>query len=335
MQVSTFPDVLKFSALRDRGAELKRGVADAFQELTTGRLSKAEATRNLNGQLGDAHLVRRQIDQMEVRKSSFALGLGRAEVVQNSLDIVLQSIGSLPEDLSAAVGREDERALNLNADEARSSIDQVVSALNVRYGSRYLFGGDAVDRPPVASSEDILASISAAVAGATTAAEVTTALDAYFAPGGGFETDTYLGGTGDLPSVELSDGDRVQIERRADSEAFRDVIRGLATAALANDLGLETEERNAVIAEAGAYMSGGLEGTAVTIASVGLAEQRIETAQARINAEQAVMNETYNAMTGRDPFDAASRAQELEALLQTTYTVTARLSALNFTNFIR
>ena len=58
------------------------------------------------------------------------------------------------------------------------------------------------------------------------------------------------------------------------------------------------------------------------------------TSQWRLDAEESVMNEAYSAVAGRDPFDAASRAQELEVLLQTTYSVTARLSALNFNNFI-
>ncbi|MEO1014235.1 MAG: flagellin [Pseudomonadota bacterium] len=335
MQVSSFPDVLKFSALRDRGAELKRGVEDAYRELTTGRLSKVDATRNLNGRLGDAHLIRRQIDQIDTKNSSFALSLGRADVVEKSLDLVIESIGSLPETLGAAVGLGDDQSLELSAEQARSSLDQVVSSLNVRYGQRYLFGGDAVSAAPVASGSDIIAAVETAVAGATTAAEVTLALDAFFAPGGGYETEVYQGGTGDLPAIELAEGDRVALEPRADEQAFRDTIRGLATASIAQGLGLERRERDVIIAEAGSYMSAGIDGTAKTIASVGLAGQRIETAQARNNAEQAVLMETYGVMTGADQLAAASRAQELEALLQTTYTVTARLSALNFNNFIR
>ncbi|MEM6536109.1 MAG: flagellin [Pseudomonadota bacterium] len=334
MQVANFPDVRKFSALRDRGAEIKRDLSVAFQELTTGRVSQAETTRNLNGRLGDAHLLRRELDQIEVKKSSFSLALGRASIAQNSLDQVIESIGSLPEDLRAAASRGDEISFVAEVSTAQSSLDQVVSALNVRQGRRFLFSGDAVDRPPLADSQTIQTEVRNALAGLTTAADIDTALDTFFGPGGDFETTIYNGGSGSVPSVELDIGDRVGLEPRADNQAFRDVIRGLAVASVVNDLGLTEDERLEVVRGSGDSLVSGISATSQAIAEVGLSENRIITAQSRLNAEESVMNEAYNAVAGRDPFDAASRAQELEVLLQTTYSVTARLSALNFNNFI-
>ncbi|MBI1393834.1 MAG: hypothetical protein GC152_13935 [Alphaproteobacteria bacterium] len=335
MQVSSFPDVRKFSALRERGAELKREVSNAFRELTTGRLTTEDSIRNLNGKIGDAHLMRRELDKVEIRKGSFSFALTRASIVQNSLDLVVSSIGSLPEEIRSAIGRQDQKSLEISEQTARSALDQVVSALNVRHGSRYLFSGDGVDAAPIASAETIINSVRTASASATTAADLNVALDALFGPGGEFESTLYRGGSGELPPVEIAEGDRVSLSTKADDQSVRDVIRGLVTAIVTDDLGLAVSERDEVLRGSGDLMVKGIDGVSRNIASIGLAEQRLDTARMRLIAEESVLNDAYNAMTGRDPFDAASRAQELEALLQTTYTVTARLAALSFNNFIR
>lgn len=335
MQVSAFPDIRKFGALRERGAELKRDVATAYQELTTGRLGTAETVRNLNGRLGDAHLMRRELDLVDVKKSTIGLALGRASIAQNSLDQVVNSVGSLPEEMRAAVARGDDRSVRTASQTARASLDQVVLALNVRQGRRFLFSGDAVDRPAIASTSTIVDAVRAAVSGATTAADVSTALDTFFGSGGGFETTVFTGGSGSSSPVELSEGDRVAIEPKADEKAFRELIRGLAVASIADEFTLSADDRKATLDGAAIAMVNGLEESAQLIAGVGLTENRLETTQSRLVAEQSVLTQAYNSMTGRDPFDAASRAQELEALLQTTYTVTARLAGLSFNNYIR
>ena len=335
MQLNSFPDSLKFSALRNRGSTLKRDLAQAYQELATGRRSNKEIIRNLSGRIGDAQLVRRDIEKIEKRETSFAIGLGRASFVQNSLDQVLSSVGTIPEDLKSAVGRDDGFQLRTVAQLAESSLQRVTSALNVQQGRRFLYSGDATDRPAIAPAQEILDEVRTAISGLNTAAEINAAMDTFFGAGGTFETSIYNGGAGEAAQIEITEGDNVKLEVKADEQAFRDIIRGLAIGVVVSEAGLNDEESSALVADASQKMVDGVDEVAILISETGLSEQRIITAQTRNNAEIVVLNEAYNAMTGRDGFDAATRAQEIEVQLQTTYTITSRLAQLTFNNYIR
>ena len=334
MKVFAYPDVLKFGALRNAGAQFKRDLVEAQTEMVTGRLSNRNTIRNLSGRLGDAHLVRRDLQQIEQRSTSISLGLNRASLIQRSLDQIRDSVGSIPEDMRSALGRGDERALESQRISARSSLDSVIAALNIQQGRRFLFSGDAVDRAAVGGSEDVIAGVRAALSGAATAADANAALDAYFGAGGGFETTIYKGGGGQASGVEIAPGDDVRVELRADDDAFRNLIRGLAIGAIADETGLSGAERRMFLEDAARDMANGVEDVAFLTAENGLKEQRLENARARMVAEEAVFSNSYFEMAGADQYEAATRAQSLEAQLQTTYTLTARLSNLNFVNFI-
>ncbi|MEO0398802.1 MAG: flagellin [Pseudomonadota bacterium] len=334
MKLSTFPDLLKFGSLQDRGATLRRELSEAQLELTTGFRNTKNTIKHLNGRIGDAHLLRREIERFDRKSASFALGLGRASIVQNSLDQVLDTVGAIPETARAASFRNDKTRLDAAALEARSSVDVVFASLNAQYGRRFLFSGDETNVAPMVDAQSLVDDIEAIVAGATTAADVETALDTYFGAGGTFETVHYRGGDGTAATIELTENERVGVEVKADAQAFRDLIRGLAVTATAGAATFEDAERNTMLQNAATDMIDGIEGVSVLIAETGLTENRIANAQARLQAEEAIVTEAYVAMAGQDPYIAATRAQELEVQLQTTYTMTARLAQLNFTNFI-
>ncbi|MEM6413880.1 MAG: flagellin [Pseudomonadota bacterium] len=333
--VSSIPDVLRFSSLQARSTEIRQELSDAQLELTTGFRSTKKTIQQLNGRLGDAQLLRREINQFDRKNQSFALGLGRASIVQNSLSLILESVGSIPEDLRSASLRGDRNRIEVTALEAQSSVETVFGALNAQYGRRFLFAGDQTDRAPIVNSEQLLADVAAIVSGAATAADADTALDTYFGPGGTFETILYRGGAGEAATVELSENERVGVETKADEQAFRDILRGLAVSAAASSTSFaDDSERDVLLQAASTSLVDGIEGVSVLIAETGLTENRIASAQARLAAEEAIITDAYLELVGEDPFVAAGRVQELEVQLQTTFTVTARLSRLSFTNFI-
>lgn len=333
--VSAFPDVLKFGSLQARSTEIRRELSDAQLELTTGFRSDKKTIQQVNGRIGDAQLLRREINQFDRKSQSFALGLGRASIAQNSLSLILDSVGSIPEDLRSASLRDDQRRIDVTALEARSSIETVYASLNAQYGRRFLFAGDQTNRAPMVNSDQLITDVEAIVAGAATAADAETALDTYFGAGGTFETALYRGGAGQAATVELSENERVGVESKADEQAFRDVLRGLAVSAAAGAANFTDDaERDTLLLDASTDLVAGIEGVSVLIARTGLTENRISGAQARLASEEAIITEAYLELVGEDPFVAAGRVQELETQLQTTFTVTARLSRLNFTNFI-
>ncbi len=334
--MNVFPDVLKFGALNDRGAEIRRGVSEAYEQLATGRKSRENIIRDTNGRLGEAHLALRDLQRIEQKQTSFSQGLGRASLIANSLDLIVETVGALPEEIQAANGRDDAEALRLRAVQAESNLESVVSALNLQQGRRFLFSGDAVTTAPLPSAEEILTAVETAIGAATTAADVETALDAFFADGGDFDTTLYQGGAGTAAGVEIAEGDIVTVEIKANDAGIKDMIRGLALTALLDDVALaDAAEDDALVADAAAALVSGLDSSATLVANAGLAANRIELAQSQIAAQQSVLSEAYNVYAGIDPYETATRAQELEIQLQTVYNVTSRLAGLSFNNFLR
>ena len=70
-------------------------------------------------------------------------------------------------------------------------------------------------------------------------------------------------------------------------------------------------------------------------AELGAAQERISVAQDAADAESNTLQRTRNDLAGVDQYEAATRFTALEAQLESLYTVTARLSALSLTNYIR
>ena len=70
-------------------------------------------------------------------------------------------------------------------------------------------------------------------------------------------------------------------------------------------------------------------------ARIGLAEERIDHASTRIAAERTALEIARNDIVGADPYETATKLQEVERQLQTLYTMTGRMSELSLTNYLR
>jgi len=70
-------------------------------------------------------------------------------------------------------------------------------------------------------------------------------------------------------------------------------------------------------------------------ASVGSAEARVEEASARLSARETALEIARNDMSAADPYETASNLQEVQLQLETHYTLTARLSRLSLTEYLR
>ena len=70
-------------------------------------------------------------------------------------------------------------------------------------------------------------------------------------------------------------------------------------------------------------------------ARLGVAEERIEIASVRVEAERSTLERALNDIVARDPYEAAAEFQALQIQLETVFGVTARLSSLSLNNFLR
>lgn len=307
-------------------ADLRQRLSITSEEVVTGR--RADLTTALNGRIDTALLAQRAVDELESQRGQLSLRATRLEIVQQSLALVQDASRGLDTRLSAALGTNDTRAIQLAANDAATAIDQIFSALNVRHGERYLFAGDATSTPPFPSASALLDDIRQIAIAATDAADFNTALTAYFTdPAGGFQQTLY-GGTS-----TASDPDGVT----GVDPAIIEILTGLSTLALAGrDENTALIEQNPTILDGAATSLFSGQTAIINLqADRGVVQQRIERDQESLETEETILVRTLNDLTARDQFEAATELQELQANLEAAFLLTSRLANLSIINFLR
>ncbi|MEM1379053.1 MAG: hypothetical protein AAGH41_00360 [Pseudomonadota bacterium] len=329
--ILTSPDTLLQSGLIRQIGQLRTRLDQSSIEMVTGRRTDIlEAVRGDNDVLLRAQAV---IDTAQPAQARLAVVEGRYRVAGSALETIRDLTGEVSRaaqsagDLASGVD-----ANKFAATEARTALASAFSTLEARFGGRSLFGGDLGSGRVLEDVTVLLGEIQTATAGLTTAASIEAAIDTIFAPGGAFETVVYSGGA-PLADPELENGLTLTTLPTADSETLRQLFKGLSMVAF-NDQ-VDPDERAQFLRDGAEIIETAREATIADEASIGLALNAIQAEMDRQDDLLFDAEVTLENLIGRDPFDAATETQALEARLQAAYTVTSRLSSLRLTNFLR
>ncbi|MEM6482072.1 MAG: flagellin [Pseudomonadota bacterium] len=334
MNIISTGDLAQTFSLSRQNNAVRQELDRLTQELTSGLVQ--DVTDQLSGRFSGLAGFEREISLLNTYSRTVSEAQTQATVMQVALDQVQTQFGDLVNTLAlsfTAAGLNDQENVAL---EARASLNSVLSSLNTTVAGRALFSGTDVATLPLETEETVLTNVRAAISGLTTAADVTAAADAYFGPGGGFETDIYRGATTDLAEFDLGAGESVNFALRADNQAIRDVLKTTALAALITDPGLvlsegETERLLQSLTET---TLSDREGITRLQASLGFAEGRIEAATTRIETETSSMEIARAQLIEADPFETATELEAVQIRLEMLYTLTARSSRLSLVNFL-
>ncbi|MBB4659617.1 flagellin [Parvularcula dongshanensis] len=324
------PDALFLGSLHRTSTRLRTELSRASAEMVSGE--RQDLSRTLGARAGELALVNKALGDVDASASRMALAQNRLRLAGDAVGTVREMIDGYGARALTDVTLGGAAGLIETSNTARALLSQTVTTLNVQHGGRTLFAGDATDGRALADAGAILDSVRAELTGAADAAELDARLTAFFAEGGGFDTQVYMGGTGSAGGVALSDGSVVPFAARADSQAVRNTIEGLVRLALGPELGEGGVEWTR--AAAGKLEAAG-QGLVAEAAANGLAANRLDAEAEAKAAERLVLTATRESLAGRDAFEAAAEVQRLEAQLEAAYTVTARLSRLSFTDYMR
>ena len=67
----------------------------------------------------------------------------------------------------------------------------------------------------------------------------------------------------------------------------------------------------------------------------GIMQEQIERSKETLDLEETILTKSFNQMTARDQYEAASELRQLETSLDAAYTLTARLANLSLLNYMR
>ncbi|RKF13027.1 flagellar biosynthesis protein FlgL [Roseovarius spongiae] len=334
MPLPSLGDLAQNFVTRRQNTALKTRMSSLTAELASGRT--ADVARHLGGRLSELGDIEHRITLQQSRQTAAQEAGIYADAMQIALEEVHRKAGDLGVAAALAAGTTDATSLPALAEQARGALDSMVSALNRDVAGRPVFGGDDPSSLPLASAGTLLDAARLAVAGAIDAAGVEAGLDAFFGPGGGFETTIYRGGGGSLAPHRIGDGTSVELSVRADDPALRGALRDTVMAALADDsaLGIARDDRMLLLRRASDALLTGAGAVTGIQARLGSAQSRIEQAVAGLSSELAGLESARNTLLAVDPYDTASELEQVQFQLETLYAITARSSRLNLVNFL-
>jgi flagellar hook-associated protein 3 FlgL len=335
MSVTSIGDMAQSLILRTRGAALKSSMITLSNELSTGQTSDVAA------RLGGDYAYLTDIDRNLSRLGGYAVVANEASVFAGAAQLGLERM----QEVAARLGTDfltinpaylEVVRLNIGQ-QARNGLDSIIGALNGSAGGRSLFAGTATDTSPLASSGTLVAALKGEVAGMTLTSQILQAVDDWFADPGGFKATMYAGSDQPLAPIQVGANEQVTMSLRADDPGFRSVLRNAAVAVLATDpdLGLDVDVQNALLKVAGEGLLNDDLGLTGLRADLGFAQSRIEVASSRTAAARTSLEFARNELLGADPYETASRLEEVQFQLESLYAVTVRTSRLTLLSFLK
>ena len=328
--VTPFPDQLSGALFARLTGRIRADLDRTALEAVTGR--RSDTTLAAGGRNGQVARVMRLAEAGEAAATRLALGTGRYEQASAALRSIRASADAVRMGALTAADA-GPRAIADTARAAAQALTGVLGMLNVSFDGRRLFAGADASALVVASADALSAGAEAALSGAVTPEDKRAALDAYFGPGGGFETDVYRGGAEDAAVLRLPDGSPLSALPRGDGEGIRDLLEGLVM--LANATELPPMAMADWVRQGADLIRGGAEAVTAEEARIGASLSRLDEAAGQLAEERLTAKAALDRIVGRDAFEAASETQALEQRLQAAYTVTSRLGRLSLTSYLR
>ena len=307
-------------------SDLRVQISDTSFEAVTGRYS--DLTTHLDGKIGDAMLTQKALEDIGREQTEIDLRLSRLEITQQSLETIQEAGSGVGLNVLGAIATGDLEEVQVGGQDAKIALRKIFSALGAKLGPRHLFSGDATANGPLQPMENLIADVEAILSASVDETDFQTNIDAYFDdPAGGWQTTIYTG------TATTSDPNGVL----AIDPAITQLVKGLSTLALADD-----SSNHPIISGSQTVLSTASQ--TITTATDSVIDLRVETGRNQevfeerqnvLVAENRVLTQTFNDLTARDQFEAATELRQLENSLEASYLITSRLSNLTLLNYLR
>lgn len=318
-----------------QGTGLKTAMQQLSTEVTTGLVS--DQTERLKGNYVPIAGIEASLTQLDAYHTVTSETQVIADLMQTTLGTIGDQTSSLGTALLAGASSNAPLQINTLGTDAANRLATVMSALNVKIGERSLFSGQATDKAAVASADTLLTALQDAVtaSGAISSADVETAVNAWFDDPNGFVATIYQGGEALLP-VPIGRDQTAQIDVTAQDPAIIQTLKGFAMGALLSRGVLAGSDvaRSDLARRAGEKLAGSHSTIVQLAARLGTTEATIQNTATRNDAEKDALQTARLNLLSVDPYETATKLQQVQSQLETLYTLTARASRLSLVNFL-
>jgi len=336
MVTANISDLSASFRMRNLNADLQRRSVTLGMELASGQV--ADISKKINGRLDQLGALNRSVKMKSSYETATTELQNRATVLQSSLSIMQNITESTGVKLLSAATTPTDLAINATSAAAAEGFKTIVGSLNTQLSGRSLYAGTAFDAQAVQPASDILDSLVALTAGATTSTEVIQAVDTYFnQPGGGFEMSGYLGSATSPDPVRISDSEKASIPVTAKDTRLRKTLQSLALASLLNRgvFSGSNTMRAEILKQAGNEVITATGGLISLRAEIGGKQERLDIVATENQAGKVSLKKMLDGMTRADGYETATEFKAVQMRLEALYISTSRLSQLSLVKFLR
>ena len=315
--------------------QIKARMNQPAQELSTGQVSNLAA--HLSGTTSQVASLDRDLELL----ASFAEASARVTQTLDLQQLTLEQIDirrqTLTEQLLPITTNSNVQTRKDAARAGTAAFAATVGLLNETQSGRSLFAGRATDTAALAAADAMLADLATSIGAATDPAIILAAVDFWFDdPAGGFATMGYTGDTGADRTAKVAAAETVGLTARADDPALRAVLKGHAIAAMVDRIGGAWTDRtqSGLLVAAGDQLLAAGDPLVGLRASIGVEQQRLADLSAERSARVTALSLARVGLTEADPFETASRLQDVQTQLELQYAMTARLNGLSLVNYL-
>ena len=335
---SSTSDLGRSLHLKLAGMTLKGRLTTLSKEVASG--IKSDIPQAVRGDLGQVNMLESRIAALQTYQLNAGQAATRFGAMQDSLELVQSTVSNMGPELLAEASSGSVGNLRVRVTEAARSLDTVIATINTTLEGKHLFSGVRPDTPPLISRDELLAQVTSAIAGTTTADEIIARVEGWFAADQtqpGFVRDAYRGSPQGPSAIPIDDRQEVGSDVNAASSGIKDTIKNLVLITIAADpaQSLSADDLKRVATHAASGMIEANIGITDLRAGLGVSEQTIARAQVRNGAESTALNIARNDIISADPYETATALKETEANLENIYLLTARLSNMSLANFLK
>ncbi|MGG7516286.1 flagellar hook-associated family protein [Allorhizobium undicola] len=355
MKTSNISSLTIQNAMRLTISDAQNQMVEAQKEVTTGQY--ADAGTELGGQSSMAINLNRDSLRLQSLIDTNSLVTQRLASSQNALDSIASSAQSLQETLVALGSNTDESTLNTATQTATTALDTFVDMANTSSNGEYLFAGTNTDVKPLTSytavdsngddsaakqafdaafqakfgmdpSDDAVSTISAD--------DITSFLEDDLEPlyTGSDWTTTWSAASDDTMTSRISKSEIIQSSSTANADGFR--YMGLASVIGVELLGsnFNSEARTALVNKAIEYTGYAISGINDERTQLGLSQERVTKANTSLATQKDIIETQLNDLVGVDAYEASTKINNLQSLVETSYTLTSRLQSLSLVDYL-
>ncbi|MDQ0457005.1 flagellar hook-associated family protein [Rhizobium paknamense] len=355
MKTSNISSLTIQNAMRLTISDAQSQMVEAQKEVTTGQY--ADVGTAIGGQASSAINLNRDSLRLQSLMDTNSLVTQRLDSSQNALDQIASAAQTLQETFVALGNNTDATTLTTAKQTATSALDTFTDMANTSSNGEYLFSGINTDVQPLTSytaldsngdasaakqafdaafqsrfgmspSDDAVSTISAD--------DITDFLENTLEPmyTGSDWQDNWSKATDDTMTSRISKSEVIQSSSSANADGFRYM-------ALASVIGVElinanfsTEARTALTSKAIEYTGKAISGINDERTQLGLSQERVTNANDSLSAQKDIIETQLNDLVGVDAYEASTRLNNLQSLVETSYTLTSRLQKLSLVDYL-